>query len=474
MRLFRRSRVRTIAPTVAAVAPSVLPGEEFAALRSRLHGRLHLPFEDGWDVARTPWQLTVDQRPAAVVEAADAEDVALTVREARRLGLAVAPQSTGHAAGTLDASGAILIRTRGLDAITIDPGSATARVEAGVTAGALATAAQEHGLAAVLGMAPTVGVVGMTLGGGLGWFARSHGLAANSVIAIEGIDATGAAVRADAAHHADLFWAARGAVAPMILTALELSLHRIGDLQAGALMWPLDATSEVVHAWGDWTAGLPETVTSLVRVLRFPPIPEIPEPLRGRSFVAVEAALQADPSTVEALMAPLRAMSPVIDTVHPMAPAELGSVHGDPPDPAPAAGASILLKEISPRGLDAFIAAALGESAPALLSIELRHLGGALTPGRASAGAVCDADGAGLVYCVGMIAAPELAGPVSSAAAAVTSALAPFAASRTVKNFAERPADPGALYGPATDRIGEVITAWDPDSRIRVGHAFQR
>lgn len=215
MHLFRRSQV--------------LPGEEFAALRSRLHGRLHLPFEAGWDAARTAWQLAVDQRPVAVVEAADVVDVSLTVREARRLGLAVAPQSTGHGAGTIDASGAVLVRTRGFDAVAVDPGPAVARVGSGATAGALAEAAQRHGLAAVLGMAPSVGVVGMTLGGGLGWFARSHGLAANSVTAIEGINATGAVVRADASHHPDLFWAARGGVAPIIVTALEVSLHRIGD-----------------------------------------------------------------------------------------------------------------------------------------------------------------------------------------------------------------------------------------------------
>ncbi|WP_181833681.1 FAD-binding oxidoreductase [Acidipropionibacterium virtanenii] len=452
------------------MSPAVLPGEEFAALRSRLHGRIRLPFEEGWDAARTPWQLVVDQRPAAVVEAADIEDVALTVREARRLGLAVAPQSTGHGAGTLDASGAILLRTRGLTGITVDPDSATARAGAGATAGALAAAAQDHGLTAVLGMAPTVGVVGMILGGGLGWFARSHGLAANSVTAIEGVDATGATVRADATRQPDLFWAARGGEAPIIVTALELSLHRTGDLQAGALVWPIEATDQVVRAWGAWIADLPETVTSLVRVLRYPPIPEIPEPLRGRDFVAVEAALQAGPPATAELLAPLRAMNPMIDTVHPMAPVELAAVHGDPPDPVPAAGSSVLLGEISPKALDAFIAAALAEPSGALLSIELRHLGGALAPGRAGGGAVSDIGGEGLVYCVGMIAAPPMAGAVSTAAAAVSTALAPFAAPRIVKNFAERPADPTALYGTATDRLRGVIASWDPDGLIRAGH----
>ncbi|QCV95048.1 FAD-binding oxidoreductase [Acidipropionibacterium acidipropionici] len=456
MHLFRRSQV--------------LPGEEFAALRSRLHGRLHLPFEAGWDAARTAWQLAVDQRPVAVVEAADVVDVSLTVREARRLGLAVAPQSTGHGAGTIDASGAVLVRTRGLDAVAVDPGPAVARVGSGATAGALAEAAQRHGLAAVLGMAPSVGVVGMTLGGGLGWFARSHGLAANSVTAIEGIDATGAVVRADASHHPDLFWAARGGVAPIIVTALEVSLHRIGDLQAGTLMWPIEATAEVVRAWGAWITGLPEAVTSLVRVLRFPPAPGIPEPVRGRSFVAVEAALQISPPEAEDLLAPLRALNPVMDTIHPMAPVDLGPLHGDPPDPSPAIGSSVLLKEISPAALEAFITAALAEPSEALVSVELRHLAGAVAPGRGTGGAVCDVDGEGLVYCVGMIPAPQLAAAVTSAAGAVVDAMGPFASARVVKNFAERPVDAAALYGPATDRLGRIVESWDPHGMIRVGH----
>lgn len=456
MHLFRRS--------------PVLPGEEFAALRSRLHGRLHLPFEDGWDAARAPWQLGVDQHPAAIVEAADVTDVSLTVRESRRLGLAVAPQSTGHGAGTVDVSEVVLLRTRGLDTVSVDPGSATARVGSGITAGALAEAAHRHGLAAVLGMAPGVGVVGMTLGGGLGWFARSHGLAANSVTAIEGVDASGAVVRADATQQPDLFWAARGGVTPIIVTAMEVSLHHIGDLQAGALMWPIEATAEVVHAWGAWIASLPETITSLVRVLRFPPVPDIPEPLRGRSFVAVEAALQVPPPEAEGLLAPLRALNPMMDTVHPMAPVDLGAIHGDPPDPSPAVGSSVLLKEISPEALDAFVAAALAEASGALISVELRHLSGALAPGRGAGGAVCDVDGEGLVYCVGMVPAPQLVGAVAAAAGAVVEAMEPFASAGIVKNFAERPVDPAALYGAATDRLGGIVERWDPDGRIRTGH----
>lgn len=449
---------------------SVLPGEEFQALRGKLHGDLYLPGDDEWDSARSPWQLLVDQRPAAVADVADPYDIVLTIREAQRLGLAVAPQSTGHGAETLNCQGAILLRTARLNTITIDPESGTAHVGAGTTAGALAAAAQEHGFAAVLGMAPSVGVTGMTLGGGLGWLARSHGLAANSVIGIEGIDANGEVVYADAAHDADPFWAMRGGVAPIVVTSLTVQLHRLPALHAGALMWPIAATTQIVGAWRAWIADLPESVTSLVRVLRLPPLPDIPEPLRGQAFVAIEAALQTEPAETNRLLAPLRDLHPVMDNMRAMKPAELASVHGDPVDPAPAFGRSVLLSSITPETIDAFIAASLADTSHALLSVELRHLGGALAPGRTPGGAVCEVDGAGLAYCVGIVPAPQAAPVVHAAADAIAEALSPFASTTVVKNFTERAVPAESLYGAATGKLREVAAVWDPDGVIRLSH----
>src|SRR5690606_8372036 len=174
-------------------------------LRGRLHGELHLPGEAGWDGARGAWQLLADQRPDAVVEAADVHDVVEAVRAARALGLGVAPQSTGHAAGTLPGlAGTILLRTSRLDDVSIDPVAGTARVEAGARWGAVAAGAAAHGLAPVAGMAAGVGVVGLLLGGGLGWFARSHGLASNAVIAVEAVDAQGRMLTIDEHRHPEL------------------------------------------------------------------------------------------------------------------------------------------------------------------------------------------------------------------------------------------------------------------------------
>ncbi|WP_460776538.1 FAD-binding oxidoreductase [Microbacterium sp. GXF7504] len=449
----------------------VLPGEHLERLRADLHGTLVLPGDADWDAARQAWQLLADQHPTAVVLAADEHDVIATITAARKLGLSVAPQGTGHAGNTIASlEDTILLRTGAMDTVEIDPVGRTARVGAGATWGAVANAAAEHGLAAVTGLAGTVGVVGFSLGGGLGWLARSHGLGANSILAFDAVDAHGRAVHVDADQHADLFWAARGGIAPVVVTAIELRLYPLPEIWAGSLMWPLERAADVVHAWRDWIQDLPETVTSLARVLRYPPIPELPDFLRGRAFVAVEAALQADPDTVAALLQPLRNLAPEIDTVHPMSPAELATVHGDPPQPSGAEGASVLLEELDVDTVDAFLDAALAPVAAPLVSIEVRHLGGMLTPGRAEGGAVSSVDGEGLVYAIGIVPFPEALEPVRTATAAVADRLDPYATGRRVKNFCETPVPARELFGAATDRIRAVAASWDPEGVIRLGH----
>lgn len=406
-----------------------------------------------------------------MVVAVDVDDVVATVRAARELGLHVAPQSTGHGAGAIASlSETILLRTGRLNHVTIDPDARTARVGSGAVWGDVAALAAEHGLAAVAGMSSTVGVAGLLLGGGLGWFARSHGVGANSILSLEVVDALGRTMTVDADNHSDLFWAARGGAAPVVVTELLIQLHSAADLHGGALMWPIDRAADVAHAWREWIAGVPDSVTSLARVLRFPPIPEIPEPLRGRSFVAVEAAMQADAATVAELLHPLRALGPEMDTVRPLSPDELGALHGDPPQPSPGYGTAVVLSEISVASMGALLDAALAPSSAPLVSVELRHLGGQLTPGRVEGGAVSAIAGAGLVFAVGIAPVPEALEAVKAAADALSHALRPYAAPTLVKNFTERPVTASALYGEDAERLRRVIGAWDPERIICFGH----
>ena len=371
-------------------AAGILPGEHLHALRARLRGDLLLPGDDGWDDARRAWQLTVDQNPTAVAIPADVDDVAIVVTAARRFGLRVAPQSTGHAAGALRSlDDTILLRTSRLRDVDIDPAVGTARVGSGAVWGDVAAAAAMHDLAAVAGMAPSVGVV------------------------------------------------------------------------AGGLMWPLDRAADVVHAWHAWIGAVPDTVTSLVRVLRFPPLPDLPEAMRGQRFVAVEAAVHADAEEVAALLAPLRALAPTVDSIRPMPPAELATVHGDPPQPSPAFGESVLLAELSEAAVAGFLDAALAPASGALLSVELRHLGGALAT---------DVPGDALAFAVGVVPVPEAAPEVAAAAKAFARALDPHAAPRAMKNFTERPGEPERIYGSDLARLRTIVAAWDPEQVIAAGH----
>ena len=271
---------------------STLRVEDFAALRDRLAGRVVEPGHESWDEARTAWNLTADQHPAAVVVAASAEDIAETVRFAFDNGYGVTAQGTGHGAAALTSrlDGVILIKTHEMRGVEIDPETRTARAQAGALWMDVTAPAHEHGLAALAGSSPDVGVVGYTLGGGLSWLSRTYGVAANSVTAIEVVTADGQIIRTDADNDPALFWALRGGGGSFgIVTAIEFTLYPVPEVYAGVMFWPIERAAEVLHAWHDLVPSLPESMTTVGRLLMLPPIPEIPEPLRGRKFVVVEA-----------------------------------------------------------------------------------------------------------------------------------------------------------------------------------------
>jgi len=217
-----------------------MAGRDLQALRAAIAGQVFVPGEAGYDQARQGWNLAVDTRPAVVVEAGSAADVAQAVRYARAHGMRIAPQGTGHGAEPLEPlDGAMLLRTTRMRKVRIDPATRTARAEAGAVWQDVAVPAGQHGLAALAGSSPSVGVAGYTLGGGLGWLARRYGLAANSVIAAELVTPGGDLVRADAGHGPDLFWAVRGGGGVGVVTALEMRLYPVRELYAGDLFYPI-------------------------------------------------------------------------------------------------------------------------------------------------------------------------------------------------------------------------------------------
>ena len=444
------------------------------AVQSPLSTTILTPDDHGWDDARKAWDLAVDQRPAAVALPGSPADVVAAVRYARERHLRVAAQSTGHNAAPLGAlDDTLLVKMSRMRRLTIDPVARTARAEAGVTWQQVAEAAAEHGLAGLAGSSPDVGVVGYTLGGGMSWLGRSYGLAANNVQAIELVTADGRLVRADACHETELFWALRGGGGSFgVVTAIELRLFPVTEVYAGLLWWPVDAASEVLQAWRELTQGdLPDEFTTSARLMNFPPVPEVPEQIRGRSFVVVDVIHLGTPAEADALLAPLRALRPATDTIGMIPTPALCHLHMDPEQPSLGAGDGSLLAALPAEAVDAIVRIAGPGTDSPLAAVELRQLGGEMSRARPQNGAAAAYDAEYVLFAGGPAPTPQAVSAVASAAAGLLSAMSPWAARQMYLNLAETRRDPASFWTPqAYDRLRRVKAAVDPDDIIRANH----
>ena len=453
-------------------ATHTITGRSLETLRAAIAGQVFVPGQAGYDQARTAWNLAVDQRPVVVVDAGSAADVVQAVRFARANGMRIAPQGTGHGAGPLEPlDGAMLLRTTRMRKVRIDRAARIARVEAGAVWQDVAVQARQHGLAALAGSSPDVGVTGYTLGGGMGWLARRYGLAANSVTAAELVTADGDLVRADAGHEPDLFWAVRGGGGVGVVTALEMRLYPVGELYAGDLFFPIQRAADVLHAWREWTLTVPDEVTSEGRLLWLPPLPQVPERLRGRAFVMVEAACLGDADTGAEQISPLRRLGPEQDTFAMLPAPALGQLNMDPDQPMPFEGDGALLDEFPDAAIDALVAVADPDAGTALTSVEVRHLGGALARPAPGGGAQPSIDANYLVVAVGISPTPDLAAAVRAQAQAVKDALAPWHAGYDYYNSEETPTPASAVLPPVSyRRLQKIKAAYDPDQAIISAH----
>jgi len=443
-------------------------------LPSALSGKLVIPEHARFDEARRAWNLAIDQRPAAVAFPESPQDVAAVVLFARESGQRVAAQGTGHNGGPLGSlEDTILLKTERMRGVSIDPARRSARVEAGTVWVEVVEAAARHGLAALAGSSPNVGVVGYTLGGGISFLARKYGLATNHVRAVDLVTADGRLVRADRENEPDLFWALRGGGGSFgVVTAIEFELFPITQAYAGILWYPIERGPEVLHAWRELTqSDLPDELTTVGRFLNLPPIPEIPEPVRGKSFAAVEAYHLGDPAEADQWLAPLRALGPVNDTITTVPMTALSPIHMDPEQSVPYAGDGLTVDHLTAEALDRFVEVAGAHAHFPLLSIEMRHLGGKLRRPRPQHGALDSIDADYVMFAVGMVPAPELEAPVHTQVQAAKNALAPWAARQMYLNFAEAQRDPATFWSEqAYHRLRRIKTAVDPDDLIRSNH----
>ncbi|HEY7692796.1 MAG TPA: FAD-binding oxidoreductase [Gaiellaceae bacterium] len=433
-------------------------------------GRVVGPGDEAWDRARGTFNLLDDQQPEAIAFPADAREVAAVVAHARDRGLRVAAQATGHNAAPLGSlEGTLILNTSALTGVSIDADARRVRVGAATRWQEVTPRLSELELAALHGSSPDVGVVGYSLGGGIGWLARKHGLQANAVTAIELVTADGELVRTDAEVEPDLFWALRGGNGNFgIVTAIEFAALPLRELYAGAMFFPLEQTSPVLHAWTELLPTFPEELTSWASVIHFPPLPEIPEPVRGRAFMIVMAAFLGSEAEGRELLRPLRALSPRLDTFATTPPVGLSDLSMDPRDPLPFRMAHALLDELPAAAIE--VVGQVAGPGSALALVEFRHLGGAL--GRHEPGAGARATLPGEICMLGLGVVPEASAEpaVVSELAAISVALAPNHVG-DYPNFVDRPSDASVFFDADTwQRLRQVKAAYDPEDVFKGNH----
>jgi hypothetical protein len=334
-------------------------------------------------------------------------------------------------------------------------------------------AAAEHGLAPLAGSSPDVGVIGYTLGGGMSWLGRKYGLAANNVVAVELVTADGTFVRADRETESELFWALRGGGGSFgIVTALEVRLFPITEVYAGILWYPLEAGGDVLTAWLELTQGrVPDELTTVGRIVSLPPLPEIPEEIRGRSFALVEVIHAGSPGEADELLAPLRALGPIKDTVEVISMPALSHLHMDPEHPVGGVGDGMLLDELTPSAISALFEVAGPHAELPLLSVEVRHLDGELGRRRAENGALASIEAQYALYAVGIAPVAEAVAPTGAQVQRIRNALAPWAARHMYLNFADTNRDARTFWSDdAYQRLREIKARVDPTDLIRSNH----
>lgn len=443
-------------------------------LEEQIAGSVLTPDDASYEKARRGWNLSIDQRPTLIVVAENAEDVVAAVRFARDAGLAVSVQSTGHGL-QLPADDGLLIVTSRMKSVQIDPAAHIARAEAGVLWEQVLNGVAERGLAPLLGTSPHVGLIGYSLGGGIGWLARRYGLAADSVRSIDIVTADGVLRHASATENSDLFWGLRGGGGNFgVVTAIEFALYPVATIYGGSLVYPGELAGEALRFFRDWTKTAPDDLTSSIALMKFPALPQVPEAMRGKSQVIVRAAYAGDAAHGEALMRPwLDWHAPTSNSLREMPFTEVGSIQNDPVDPSPAFASNEMLDKLSDGVIDVIVRYMTDAASP-LVFTELRHAGGAIARVSADANAVGNRDAAYYMQINGLAFSPEIRAALEAYLPHYKEALRPYLRGGAYLNFMRgdearhRAKD---AYLPASyERLRALKATYDPNNVFRFSY----
>ena len=454
----------------------MLVKDDIHALSNAVSGPVALPDSPEFAAETFAFNVATVHRPDVVLGAADARDVAAAVKWAAEHRLPVSVQSTGHGADSV-VDGGLLINTRRLQGLQIDPVERTARVGAGVKWRSVLEASVPLGLVGLHGSSTDVGVVGYTVGGGLPVLGRAHGFAADHVRSMEVVTADGALRRIDAGAEAELFALMRGGKGNFgIVTELEFSLFPLGEFYGGGIIYPGADAALILAAFREWLPTLPDVASPSISLLRLPDMEFVPAPLRGQFVVHLRFAFLGTGEEGDALLAPMRAVSrPLMDTAGPMNYLDVDQIHMDPADPLPFTAGGALLKDLGEETAgDLLKLTGEGSDCPLLL-VEIRPLGGALARAGEVPDAVSGRDAAFLLFLLGF-KMPPVAEAVAASISGVLAEMSPHSTGYTLVNFHGEPgdeADRARAWSPAVyERMRAAKSSYDPGNLLRFGHTI--
>jgi FAD/FMN-containing dehydrogenase len=359
------------------MTPSSSTSLSVARLRAAVAGRVVAPDDPEYDAARTVFVGGIDRRPAVIVRVAGPDDVSQVISVARETGLELALRSGGHSsAGHCVTEGGIVLDLSGMRALDIDVEGRTAWVEPGLTAGEYTMAAGALGLATGFGDTGSVGIGGITVGGGVGYLVRKHGLTIDDLLAADVVTADSELLHVDAESHPDLFWAIRGGGGNFgVATRFQFRLHELDSIVGGMLILP--ASADVVHRFIAEAEAAPEELSTIANVMTAPPMPFLPPEVHGTLIVMAIMCYAGETEAGERAMAPFRALAtPLADMVRPMTYPEIYQPDDDEYHPL-AANRTMFVDTIDRDTADLIMErlhASTGEMAVA----QLRVLGGAM------------------------------------------------------------------------------------------------
>jgi len=444
---------------------------DYTSFAHDIRGKVTFPADRRYDELRNPWLQVIEQHPALIVEAASVQDVIASVNLARERGLLLGIMTTGHGIAA-PCDGGLLLRLSNLKRVEVDVAQRTVRVEPGVTSREILQASQKHDLAYPVGQVSNVGIVGFTLGGGMGWLVRKLGIAADRIISADVVLADGSPMHVSANENPDLFWALRGGGGNFgIVMSLEAELAPINHVVGGEMYYPLDRAGDIMRFYRTWSSGLGEDTTTIFRLVAVPPENSAPPPIRGKTCCMI-GLCHTNLDTADAvIVAPLEQLGkPLMNSVKRCTVADMGE--NDPASHssgAPAYGQVEFLNELSDEVIDGLVQLAR-TMIPPLMQFEVQQLGGALTRISTASGAFHASQAPYLLH----LESPAVNAPMVEIAQKTRDAFAALGDAYTGEKYYnflrgdEQPLVEHAFGAEKFARLREIKRKYDPTNLFRL------